>query len=342
MKIYALDRRSAVTDYTSKDALKGAPCGEEFEFSCSRHEYFVIQLVIDPLYTRRGVSVTTGDLIPASGGKSIERCVTCFNTSGVLPNGEKYTKTFNLTKGVLQPLYFGVNFIKADNDEYSTYVSVGDKRLKLKFRLNDELVFNMGTTDSGRLSRLKWLDSSAYRDKRPLKRFEELIVDKNVVRLTGKAVTFGNDGFIEQVDSYFDGSNSLTKEPVKQLFARPMEFVCEGQKFKYNKLRIQSRSGAASLSADGKSEKLRIDVSATVLYEGSVRYEIELNAEKNAVVNDASLYMYFASAGYVAGLGEEGGKYKDISFCWENKTASDSQIVGDEDLPRAKTNLSLP
>ena len=354
MKIYALDRRSAVTDYTSKDALKGAPCGEEFEFSCSRHEYFVIQLVIDPLYSRRGVSVTTGDLIPASGGKSIERCVTCFNTSGVLPNGEKYTKTFNLTKGVLQPLYFGVNFIKADNDEYSTYVSVGDKRLKLKFRLNDELVFNMGTTDSGRLSRLKWLDSSAYRDKRPLKRFEELIVDKNVVRLTGKAVTFGNDGFIEQVDSYFDGSNSLTKEPVKQLFARPMEFVCEGQKFKYNKLRIQSRSGAASLSADGKSEKLRIDVSATVLYEGSVRYEIELNAEKNAVVNDASLYMYFASAGYVAGLGEEGGKYKDISFCWENKTASDSLFVGDvncgarirftegEDKPLAPMNLYSP
>ena len=131
MKIYALDRRSAVTDYTSKDALKGAPCGEEFEFSCSRHEYFVIQLVIDPLYTRRGVSVATGDLIPASGGKPIERCVTCFNTSGVLPNGEKYTKTFNLTKGVLQPLYFGVNFIKADNDEYSTYVSVGEAIKKL-------------------------------------------------------------------------------------------------------------------------------------------------------------------------------------------------------------------
>ncbi len=329
MKIYALDRRSAVTDYTDLKIVKDAPCGEEFAFTCSRHEYFVIQLVVEPLYSRRDVSVQTGNLVPLSEGKEIERAVTCFNTSGILPNGEKYTKKLNLIKGILQPLYFGINFVKADKGTYYTEVAIADKTVKLTFELNDELVFNMGTSDSGRLSRLKWLDSSAYRDKRPIKYFEEVVTEKNVVRLTGKRVTFGNDGFIEQAESYFDGSNHITSEPVKRLFARPMEFVCEGQKFKYNKLRTQMRSGTAVMIADGKSEKFRIDVSAAVLYEGAIHYDITLSADKNAVVNDASLYMYFESARYVAGLGEEGGFYKDISFCWENKTASDSLFVGD-------------
>ncbi len=354
MKIYALDRRQGVAPGNAAEALKGAANGREFRYTCSRHEYFVVQLVLEPKYSRRGMSVETSALRSASGGKDIDRVVTCFNTSGILPDGEKYTKTIDLEEGVLQPLYFGINFIKADEREYYTEINIGGDIVRLDFELNDDLVFGMGTTDGGRLSRLKWLDSSVCRDKKPLGFFEEVTVEKNAVRLTGKTVSFGNDGFIEQVDSYFDGSNAVTDEPTKQLFSRPMEFIVEGQKFKYNKLRAQTRAGAAAISADGKSERLRIDVAATVRYEGAVHYTVNVHADKNAVLNDASLYLYFASAGYVAGLGEEGGAYRDISFKWDGRTASDSLFVGDvncgarirftegDPLPPAPMNLYSP
>ena len=238
MKIFAPDRSTAVTDYLNYEQLKDCPKGNSFRFVASMHEYYIVQLVALSDFDIGKVKITTESLHSLSGEKDVERAVTCLNTEKIMPNGEKTVSDISLHAGVLQPLFFGINFKRAKMGEYYTVVAIGEEKVRLQFKVTDELVFLSGTFDKNRLSRLGWLNSTKYLDKRPLKTFEEISVSKNVVKLTGKELTFGNDGFIEQVDFYFDKSNGLSDEVETRLFSRPMDFVLEGQKFKYNKVKI--------------------------------------------------------------------------------------------------------
>lgn len=328
MKIFAPDRSTAVTDYLNYEQLKDCPKGNSFRFVASMHEYYIVQLVALSDFDIGKVKITTESLHSLSGEKDVERAVTCLNTEKIMPNGEKTVSDISLHAGVLQPLFFGINFKRAKMGEYYTVVAIGEEKVRLQFKVTDELVFLSGTFDKNRLSRLGWLNSTKYLDKRPLKTFEEISVSKNVVKLTGKELTFGNDGFIEQVDFYFDKSNGLSDEVETRLFSRPMDFVLEGQKFKYNKVKIHSRAQTALIHADGKSRDARIDVEALVRYEGAVDYTVKITAENNFISTYADLVLAFNEAEYAMGLGMDGGKFKDFEYSWDNATASDSVFVG--------------
>ena len=328
MKIYAPDRAFAVSDYLDAEALKGCREGRSFEYECSIHEYFVVQLVLLSDYNVKDLSVTVGALCPEGSENGIERAVTSLNTEPVFPNGEKKRVGLNLHAGVLQPVFFGVDFKKATLGNYSAVVNIGEERVELKFKLNDELVFASGAFDGQRLSRLGWLNSTKYRDKRPLKCFEEIAVSKNVVKLTGKELRFGNNGFIEGADFFFNASNALTEEVQTSLFQAPMDFILEGQKFKYNKVRIRPRAASALVEADGRSRDARIDVEALIGYVGTVDYTIKITAENNFISTYADLEFVLGKADYAAGLGMKGGKFKNFEYDWNSLTASDSLFVG--------------
>ena len=311
MKFYALDRSTAVTDYRDRRIIEGLTPAKEFDFRASRHEYYVVQLILDPEYDMRSVAITTGALENASGGKPVERAVTCFNAGGVNVAGEKFTRKISVSEGVLQPLLFGIDLSRADVGKYFTVVTVGSDRIRLNFVIDDELVFSQGTENGNTRARLKWLNSSLCSDKKILSGYEAISVEKNALGFTGKKALLGNDGLIENVESRFGESNALTDEVQQELFYRPMEFLAAGQKFKYNKLKIVARAGTATLTADGRSEKLRIDVSAEATYEGALRYEIKLTADSDVIAEDVCLKAYFKAADLFSGLGVEGGKFTD-------------------------------
>lgn len=330
MKFYALDRSAVIKNFKDRSIIEGMTPAKEFDFRASRHEYYVVQLVMDPEYDSRAVTVVTGALENVQGGKALERAVTSFNASGSDVNGVRFTRKISVSEGVLQPLFFGVDLSRADIGEYFTYVTVGRNRIRLNFKVDDELVFSQGTENGATRARLKWLNSALCRDKKLVPGFEAITVEKNALGFTGKKALLGNDGFIENVESRFSESNAIKDEVCNELFYRPMEFVAAGQKFKYNKLKIAARAGAALLTADGKSDKLRIDVSAEASYEGVFRYEVRLTAEGDLIVEDVGLKVYFKAAGYFAGLGKEGGKFSgNLSFKRNGSVYSDAVFIGD-------------
>ena len=209
MKFYVLDRSAAVTDYRDRSVIEGLTPAREFDFRASRHEYYVVQLILDPEYDIRSVAIKTGALENASGGKPVERAVTCFNAGGVNAAGEKFTRDISVSEGVLQPLFFGFDLSRADIGEYFTVVTVGSEKLRLNFVIDDELVFSQGTEDGNTRARLKWLNSSLCSDKKILQGYEAITVEKNAVGFTGKRALLGNDGLIENVESRFGESNAL-------------------------------------------------------------------------------------------------------------------------------------
>lgn len=328
MKIYCLDRQTTVKDFYDYSIIKGLKNAREFSFTVSRYGYYVVQLVLLPSYDSKGVNVITESLY--GDGKEIEKSITCFNTQGVDYKGEKFTKKIPLVCGELKPVFIGCDFQKAELGNYYTYVTIDDQKVKLNFNLTDELVFNEGYDKGSTLARLNWLNSTAFIDKKLVKDFEAIVAEKNTLSFTGKKVYFTSDGLIENVESYYSESNTIEEEVTKKLFSRPVELSIDGQKVKYNKIKISTRVNRANVAGDGRSEKLRVDVNAKATYEGMINYEIKLTAEKDAILSNVKVDFYFASATYLVGLGKEGGRLSEnIDYKWSKERPCGNIFVGD-------------
>lgn len=328
MKIFCLDRQTIVKDFYDLSVVKDLESGKEFNFTISRYGYYVVQLVVLPSYDSKGVKVVTEPLYGES--KEIDKAITCFNTQGVDVKGNKFSKKLPLLEGELKPIFIGCDFQKAELGNYYTYVTIDDQKVKLNFTLTDELVFNEGYDKGSTLARLNWLNSTAYRDKKIIKGFEAVGAEKNALSFTGKKAYFTSDGLIDNVESYYGESNALEEEVTKKLFSRPVELLIEGQKVKYNKVKITTRTNRAYVSGDGRSEKLKVEVNAKATYEGLINYELKLTAEKDVIIPNLNVNFYFESATYLSGFGKEGGKLIDnVDYKWSSEKPCGNIFIGD-------------
>ncbi len=329
MKIYNLDRKISVKDGYDHSVLNGLTEGREFTFNASRYEYFVVQLLVLTNYDASGVEVVTSPLT-AENGKQIEKVVTCFNTKGTDAQGVKFKRSLPLKRNEIKPVFIGVNLQKADLGRYSIDVKIGDENVKLYLNVNDELVFNNGYDNGSNLARLDWLNSTAYRNKKIIKGYEAIGVEKNILSFTGKKVSFTSDGLIENVQSYFGESNALSEEGTKRLFSRPVELQIEGQKVKYNKVKLSTRVNRAYVQGDGRSEKLKVEINASAGYEGMLSYDLKITAEKDAILPSVNLNMYFSAHDYLVGLGKEGGRLtEDVEYRWSEARPAGNVFIGD-------------
>lgn len=355
MKIYALDRSTVVKNYFDHDFLKGFKEGRNFVFTASRHEYFVVQLAVLADYSLRNAVITTGAL-KGDDGKEFDNAVTCFNVAGTACDGEKFKKTFRLEKGKTQPIFFGFDLSRAGVAVYKTSVTIDGQKVNITLKVNDELVFGEGADEPEKLARLKWLNSNYARNKAVIGGFETVSTDKKGVNLTGKKVYLTNDGLIENVESFFNESNSafVDDDQSTLLFYRPMEFVVGGQKIKYNSLRMSSKTHTAVIAAEGRGNGMKVETTGIVRYEGSFKYVVRLTAEKDLVLTNIALNLYFNACGYLMGFGRRGGAYngETIDLKWSGDRAFDSVFIGDvncgakvkfggSDVPRALDRFSV-
>ncbi len=329
MKIYNLDRTISVKDGYDRSVLNGLKEGNEFSFKASRYEYYVVQLLVLTSYDCTDAKITVSNLI-AEGGKEIEKAVTCFNAKGKDAYGKKFTQKVSIRQNEITPVFIGLNCQKAELGNYHVLVNILDEQVKLNFTLTDDLVFNNGYDSGTSLSRLNWLNSTLYRDKKLIKGYEAIGVEKNSLSFTGKKVTFTSDGLIDNVESYFSESNALTLEQTNKLFSRPIELQIEGQKVKYNKIKLTTRVNRAYVAGDGRSEKLKVEISAQAGYEGMLSYDVKLTAEKDAILPSVKLNMYFSAAKYLVGLGKEGGRLdENVEYRYNSARPQGNIFIGD-------------
>ncbi len=325
MKIYSLPSSVKIKDPRDLTVLDGLEHGNRFVYTPSRHEYFVAQLLMYSEYDVAETKVVTGALVGAD--KTFERAVTCFNTEGVGADGKKFSRSTYLNADEIKPLFIGVDFSRAKMGEYHTDVRVGGETVELIFILTDKLVFNEGMDDEDSLSRLKWLNSTEYMDKRMVSGYDAVSGGKNHVSFTGKRALFSGDGLMADVESNYTESNALTSDVTAHLLFRQTEFIADGQKFKYNRLRITDKSNSAVITSDGRSSKFRISVTAEARYTGAIAYAVKLTAEEDVIVNNIKLNVYFACADYMSGLGYEAGKTRAVDYKW-NAYCGDSVFIG--------------
>ena len=321
MKVFSVDRTASINDEFLKELLK-LDGSKKYSYNVSRHEYFVCQLVVVVDYDKEDFAIETFPLVGENDEN--KKAVVCFNTD----NG-KSKKTLKVVAKKPLSLFFGVDFSKAQVGNYITKINLDGETVTLKFNVNDRLVFNDGADRGNKLARLKWMHSNRAVNKSTAKGYDAISAEKNSLSFTGKKVTFATGGMIDNVESFFTESNSIDKEASKKLFSMPMEFIVQGQKIKYNRLKLNNRFHTATLSSDGKSDALRVEVRATARYEGSLEYAIKLIADKDVIIPDIALIAHFACTELVAYNGKIGMPEREEKRGFEAGVMKSTLYAGD-------------
>ena len=142
--------------------------------------------------------------IPASA-------ITCFNLEGVDPKGESFTRDLGIKKGMVQPLWFGVD-VDASLAEgvYSGFITLtdslhGEKKIPVSLQVEGQILTDRGDGEPWRHSRLRWLNSTLGEEDVPVKPYRSMQVEWFTPVLSGPAGCAGQEERTSPAD-YFLGN----------------------------------------------------------------------------------------------------------------------------------------
>ena len=307
-------------------------------------EYFVFQVgVYAPLHRLEGVKATTGDFAGSNGQRIGVESATCFNTGGIGFEGSPIAKTVNIEKGRLQPLWLGIQIPDAAQGTYNGVLTVSahnaeSVNINVTLNIQGAAIANGGVDEGNRLARLKWLNSTIGNDDRVTKGFEPILRTGNSYRILGREVTIGGDGLPWSIRTCFAGSNERLTESAQSILQSAMRLVIETNdggslaltpgKLVFTKAtpkalewQVHSSAGAVDLVCKAHAE-----------FDGFIDYRLALTVQREIAVRDIRLEipMRSAMAGYIMGMGQEGGFRPDtVHWIWDvEKKNQDMVWVG--------------
>lgn len=299
---------------------------EGFTGNACRNEYYAFQLALFAANTDlEDVKITYsrfGDQL------------TCFNKEGVYPDGTAFTKTINVPKGKIQPLWFGLDIpAKTTGKEYTFTITLQPKRgnaitLPIRIHVNDTLLADRGDSEPWRHSRLRWLNSTLG---------ESAVITAPYVRLkhTGNRIST----LLHQVQ--LDSSGliaAISNQQGEQLLHRPMQWIIET-----NEGRIQLSAGsitwtkeagdALSWQTQVSNSHISLTCYGTLEFDGHVSYHTVVKAPADITLKDIRLEIPFNNTAvpYFMGMGLPGEKMPP-QYDWKWKGPQDSYWAGNYNI----------
>jgi len=317
----------------------------EFAGEAARGEFYAFQVGLYAAGDIGNVTVRFGDLHAVKGRQVIPASAfRCFNTGGIDWDGEPFRKLVAVKKGRVQALWFGVQIPKeAASGLYQGSVDIEPdgmpaQSVKLAITVNPSVIANAGDDEPWRHSRLRWLDSQLAVDYDIVRPFTPLKLAQNTIQLLGRRLTLGARGFPAQIESYFTPEVTRIQKIAKPLLTGPMELVVEeptGRQVKWveGAPRIMKRyDGVVEWQTSSSSLSLKMQVNASLEFDGFVQYQVTLSSSRPVDVRDVRLQMPLAKEAvpYMMGLGLRGGyRPEDLEWSWDVKKNQDGAWLGD-------------
>ena len=307
--------------------------GLVFRGAAMRNEFYVFQIgVYAARANLRDLAVQFSDLRPAGKGKVIPaRALRCFNTGGRDWLGRPMKKTVGVATGGVQALWIGVDVpadAPADTYEGAVTIRPADHEpatVRLVLKVSPEILKDRGDADLWRLSRLRWLDSTAGLAEEVTAPYTPLAVEASTVKCLGREVTFGPGALPESIRAGKD-----------ELLARPVAFVVEtggrSVTFRFDKLRVVKRTPATVvLESAGKAGVLTLACRAKMEFDGYINFQLALKADRDVDLKDCRLEIPIrrAFATYMMGMGCKGGRRPERwRWKWGPARHQDSVWIG--------------
>jgi glycosyl hydrolase family 123 len=313
----------------------------EFRDTADRGEYYAYQLGVYALQPLEDVQVQFSELTSVSGGRIPVAASSCINIAGVSYDGHPFTKTVNISRGRVQPLWCGVDLpMDIPPGVYTGTATVtarsgGRQVVRLQINVSGSGAIDGGAGEPQKMTRLKWLNSTLAQENTVIAPYIPLVIQGDtLIRLLGRDVRLGQQGFPEQLQTFFSPENTAITATPNNLLAENIHFHFTLQstgkdiRLKPQGLRFTERSpGTVSWKAVSASDELRMEVSGSLEFDGFMSYTVAVIALADLDLKDIVMHIPFQKeeAVYLMGLGRKGGYRPDSMYHWKWDVAHKNQ-----------------
>ena len=267
------------------------------------------------------------------GRMTTQRAITCFNLEGTDWLGRPMQKKFEVGRGLVRPLWIGVQIPPKAKGGYAGTVTVKpegapETTVHVVLEVKGPEIADGGVNDLWRMARLKWLNSTLGLDDEVIPPYTPLKVYGDSVDCLLRTVRFGKLGLPD---------NIIAKE--RDILAAPMTFVVQtargAEAFSAGKTQLpRIAPGAVERITDSTGQAAGLRVTSKMEADGCVQYLATLKAKQALDLRDVRLEIPLKRevATYSMGLGKRGGyRGPDLKWKW-NIDHADNQIwIGDCD-----------
>jgi hypothetical protein len=264
---------------------------------------------------------------------------------GISYDGRPFKKIIDVPADEVQALWCVIRVPDDAKGIYTGTVSVlaGGLRTVVPVWLNvaDQMVVDHGVGEPQLMTRLQWLNSTLAQENTVIAPYTPLeIVGDTVVRLLGRSIRLSRQGFPEQIQTYF------TPE-MTEMTDRPTNLLAEGIHFHFVRqgkggpesdgkdIRLDPRGlefterspGTVSWKAVSTSDTLRMEVGASLEFDGFLSYTVKVIALADVDLKDIVMHIPFQpeAATYMMGLDRKGGYRPDSLLRWKWDVAHKNQ-----------------
>nr|WP_247680043.1 glycoside hydrolase domain-containing protein [Chitinophaga polysaccharea] len=302
------------------------PHQQGFSGKAARNEYYAFQLAI------YAAAADLEDVQIKYSGFSDQ--LKCFNSQGVHPDGTAFTKSINVAKGKVQPLWFGLDIPEHPTQHtYRFTITIQPKNKKaivvpVNIAVGDTLLADRGDGQPWRHSRLRWLNSTL--GDAPVVTSPYHPLERNGSRIISllHQLEIGSDGF----------PASITALSGEQLLAKPMQLLLytkEGiMPLRQEPIQWTTATPAAlSWETREANNQVSLTTKATMEFDGHIVYHTTITALSDVTLTDVRLEIPFnkLQAPYFMGMGLSGQLIPE-QYDWKWKGPQDSYWAGNYNI----------
>lgn len=315
--------------------------GDIIAGSASRGEWYAFQLGLYALKDLENVQVNFVALKGASGTTMIPAAnISCINTGGISYDGKPFSKAVPVHAGEVQALWCGIDIPRAIIPGlYKGTVSVvaGGTRWTghIAIRVGEQQLADGGASHPEKMTRLKWLNSTLAQDNTVIAPYTPLTIQGDtLIGLLGRDIRLSQQGFPEQIRTFFTPEMTSIGQAPTDLLAENIHFhftrSSDGKDIRLipQGLRFMERApGTVQWEAVNAAGELRMDVHASLEFDGFLAYTVKVTALQDLDLKDITMHIPFekAAAVYMMGLGRKGGYRPDSMFHWKWDVAHKNQ-----------------
>ena len=312
-----------ITKGTSKIFTDTADRGEHYSFQLGLYAFSKDLHNVRLNFT--DLKSTEGDIISS-------KLISCLNTDGINWDNTVLKKQVDIKKNDIQALWCLLDIPKTlKAATYSGTVTVmvdgaAAVPVQIKLVVSPKTAVNGGVNEPWKQTRLTWLNSSLGQKNELIKPYIPLKINGNTISLLGRKLTLGNDGMPAQIESFFTEEMTAIDKRPRPLLSSPFALIAEetdgsNLRWKTGKPDIkQPEPGEVEWTAVNTSAKLRMDIKASLEFDGFVNYSIKLTALKDVNFKDIRMVIPNKKeiAEYMMGLNLKGGKIPtDYKWKWD-------------------------
>ena len=319
------------------------PAGK-FSAEAQPGEFLVFQ--IGAFAARKDLTIQAVYVFDADGrGRTqLDPGFTCFNTAGRNWRGEIFSKTVDVKKGTVQPLWCGIQ-IPADfhNGFYREWVTVVAKGLlsqsiAVEIHVAGAVIEAGGDNVPERLTRLRWLNSTLALDDDLIKPFTPVARKGDLLSILGRSVKIGASGLPTDIWSSFSPEVARTDGPPRNMLNAPVTLDLvdtAGRVIPWQTASVHFATngpGAISWTTRNLTGDFDIAVQGRLECDGFADFHVVLTARTTAHLGDVRLHIPFDRdvARYAMGLGVKGGyRPQQLDWKWNRQYNQDALWVGD-------------